>query len=57
MDTELGRFFHEFTKEYHISFEKLENGRIKATMTDLRYYINNRYIHHATIHLIRIKTY
>jgi len=50
MDTELGRFFHEFTKEYHISFEKLENGRIKATMTDLRYYINNRYMHHATIH-------
>lgn len=50
MNTKVGRFFHEFTKEYHISFEELENGIIKATMTDLRYYINNRYMHHATVH-------
>ena len=28
MDTEL-RFFHEFTKEYHISFEKLEMAELR----------------------------
>ncbi len=49
MNTHLGQFFHEFTKEYHISFKKLENGKIRVTMTDLRYYVNNRYMHHGTI--------
>ncbi len=50
MNTKIGTFFQEFTKEYHISFEELDNGIIKATLTDLRYYINNRYMHHATVH-------
>jgi inner membrane protein len=49
MNTQLGRFFHEFTKEYHISFEEMENGKIRVTMTDLRYFVNNRYMHHGTI--------
>ena len=38
MNTDVGRF-SEFTKEYHISLDKLENGTIKATLTDLRYFV------------------
>lgn len=53
MNTDVGRFFSEFTKEYHISLDKLENGTIKATLTDLRYFVKNRYIHHATIYFDR----
>ena len=50
MKTEMGQFFQDFTKEYHISYEKTENGKGKAIMTDLRYYVNDRYMHHATVH-------
>jgi inner membrane protein len=53
MNTCPGLFFDEFTREYYISFEKLENGKMKATMTDLRYYVNNRYMHHATVQFDR----
>jgi inner membrane protein len=49
MRTKLGQFFKDFSQEYHISFEVLDDGMQKATMTDLRYYIRNRYMHHATV--------
>jgi len=50
INTAIGKFFTEFTKEYHIAVEKSDNGKIKATLTDLRYFIKNRYMHHATVH-------
>ena len=49
MDTRLGRFFKDFSQEYHISWEALGDGVQQATMTDLRYYIRHRYMHHATV--------
>jgi inner membrane protein len=49
MDTKLGQFFKDFSKDYHMSWEVLENGVRQATLIDLRYYIKNRYMHHATV--------
>lgn len=49
MDTKLGQFFNDFSKEYHMSWEVLENGVKQVTLTDLRYYMKNRYMHHATV--------
>ena len=49
MDTRLGQFFKDFSQEYHISWEVLSDGVQQVTMTDLRYYIRNRYMHHATV--------
>jgi inner membrane protein len=47
METALGRFFKEFAQEYHIACER-KDGQHHITITDLRYYIRNRYMHHAS---------
>lgn len=47
MDTALGRFFKEFAQEYHIACER-KDGQHHIIITDLRYYIRNRYMHHAS---------
>ncbi len=46
MDTKLGQFFKDFSQEYHISCE-VKDDHHTVTLTDLRYYMRNRYMHHA----------
>lgn len=41
-------FFKEFTPIFHIELEKVNSG-YKAMLTDLRYMIKNKFLHHATI--------
>ncbi len=46
--TNLGSYFEEFTPIYHVAKSK-EMGRIILKCTDLRYYLRNNFMHHATI--------
>jgi inner membrane protein len=41
-------FFKEFTPIFHIAFEKAGSG-YKALLTDLRYMLRGKFLHHATI--------
>lgn len=43
-------YFKEFTPIFHVGLEKYGSG-YKALLTDLRYILNKKYLHHATIML------
>ncbi|MCR1899867.1 metal-dependent hydrolase [Irregularibacter muris] len=43
----IGKFFQSFTPIYHIDIQK-KNGYYYVTFTDLRYFIKDDFLHHAT---------
>ena len=46
-ETKIGRYFKEFTPIYHVaSIEHVD--RIELKSIDLRYYLRNNFMHHAT---------
>lgn len=46
-ETNIGRYFRDFTPIYHVThFEEM--GRIILKSIDLRYYLRNNFMHHAT---------
>ena len=47
-DTEIARFFIEFTPVFHINCKKSSEGYV-VSFTDLRYYIAKDFLHHATM--------
>jgi len=48
LSSEIGRFFREFTPFLHVSCEK--NGdRKKYVLTDLRYFLARKFLHHAVV--------
>lgn len=47
-ETNIGRYFREFTPNYHIiHFEEMGKNILKSI--DLRYYLRNNFMHHATV--------
>ncbi len=47
-NTKIGRYFEEFTPIYHVArFEQM--GKTILKCTDLRYYLRNNFMHHATV--------
>jgi len=49
-NTTLGKYFAEFTPNYHIK-KTIENNKITLTAIDLRYYLKNNFMHHGTLTL------
>lgn len=47
LNNKVGRFFREFSPIFHISVNRLEDG-IEVVYTDLRYWMRNQFMHHAT---------
>ncbi|HZJ57103.1 MAG TPA: metal-dependent hydrolase [Clostridia bacterium] len=47
MDTNIGRFFKDFSPHYHVDWIK-DGKNHRAIITDLRYYVKGSYLHHAT---------
>lgn len=48
LESKTARFFDEFTPIFHVNLEKV-NGGYKALLTDLRYILGGKFLHHATI--------
>lgn len=48
MVSPVGKFFSEFTPLSHVACEK-EDGVTRYVFTDLRYYIRNKFLHHAVL--------
>lgn len=48
MDTKIGQFFKDFSHECYISCEDRDD-LYYVTLTDLRYYMKDRYMHHGTV--------
>ena len=46
----VGRFFSEFTPVFHIACEK-DGGINRYVLIDMRYYIKNKFLHHAVVEL------
>ncbi|QEK12331.1 metal-dependent hydrolase [Crassaminicella thermophila] len=47
-ETKIGKYFREFTPIYHVmKLEELDNIILKSI--DLRYYLRNNFMHHATV--------
>lgn len=46
--TAVGRFFKEFTPIYHITCTKIGDGILEFMLTDMRYFLRNNFLHHAT---------
>lgn len=46
----VGRFFSEFTPVFHIACEK-EGGINRYVFIDMRYYVKNKFLHHAVVEL------
>ncbi|MFZ7103696.1 MAG: metal-dependent hydrolase [Peptococcaceae bacterium] len=46
--TKMGKIFKEFTPFCHIGY-KVENNRLIGRFTDLRYFVRDRFLHHATV--------
>lgn len=46
--TTIGKIFQEFTPFCHIAC-KMENDKLIGRFTDLRYFVRNRFLHHATV--------
>ncbi len=47
-ETKMGRYFSDFTPNYHITCVQKRGGMVLES-TDLRYYLKNDFMHHATI--------
>lgn len=46
--TNVGKYFREFTPIYHVvAYEEMDNMILKSI--DLRYYLRNNFMHHATV--------
>ena len=48
--TKLGKYFAEFTPNYHIKKDSVD-GKTILTAIDLRYYLKNNFMHHGTLTL------
>jgi inner membrane protein len=48
LSTTAGRFFTEFTPTYHVRCEYTGNFK-KYILTDTRYYLKNKFLHHAVV--------
>lgn len=46
----IGEFFSSFTPLFHVNCEKVE-GINRYTFIDLRYYLNDKFLHHAVLEL------
>lgn len=53
-NTSIGIFFKEFTPFFHVNYKE-ENNLIIAVFTDMRYFVRNRFLHHATVILDKEK--
>lgn len=47
-DTVILNFFKKFTPLYHISYKKIGGEISEFLLTDMRYFIRNNFLHHAT---------
>ncbi|MEN8907498.1 MAG: metal-dependent hydrolase [Clostridiales bacterium] len=50
LETNVGSFFKEFTPIFHVESKEI-NGNTKYTFMDLRYWLKNNFLHHATIEI------
>lgn len=48
LESKTAKYFRDFTPIFHINIEKINNGH-KALLTDLRYILRGKFLHHATI--------
>jgi inner membrane protein len=54
--TELGEFFQSFTPYLYLNVEKQANGLFLVRLYDLRYFLNEKFVHRAIIHFDKNKT-
>lgn len=47
-DTKIGKFFKEFTPFCHIDYQVVDD-KIVGVFTDMRYFTQNKFLHHATV--------
>lgn len=47
-NTKIGEFFKEFTPFWHIDYQVVDD-KIVGVFTDMRYFVKNKFLHHATV--------
>lgn len=47
-ETAVGKFFKEFTPIYHVTCRKIGDGILEFMLIDMRYFLRNNFLHHAT---------